>query len=379
MIVFFLPNGIGDTLMAIPAIRRLVDVRGVDGVVMVVSNGLHTRLVHRFVDRGLRTLERYDGRPFPHLRLWTRLLALRFEVICAPLLSSKPLHTAFFASLLRQVQVPSTYVAAPWLRLRRSRLALEQFDGHQVNFFVQFLAELEPLIDSSRVEFSELASKSNHGTPNVPRVTSVARIALGISCGELERHKIPGPPFFARLLNLLVRQRPIELLVIGGPADQPMIDELRSLLAPHILVEMVINLPIEALIGRLRECELGISGTTGQGHMMAAAGLPMLVLAGVTNPYESGPYVQRAVVLRHRYACGPCYQEAFRLGCGSVSCMETLDAEEGAQLVEQLLDNPEYGRDWLFKSHKQAPVPITTIKNLHARSQTEWIFSKDSQ
>jgi hypothetical protein len=50
MIVFFLPNGIGDTLMAIPALRRLVKVRGVSGVAVVVGSRLHTHLLHRFMD-----------------------------------------------------------------------------------------------------------------------------------------------------------------------------------------------------------------------------------------------------------------------------------------------------------------------------------------
>jgi hypothetical protein len=365
--------------MAIPALRRLVNVRGVDGVAVVVSNRLHTDLLHRFIDPGLRTLERYDGQRFPHLRLWARLVVLRAEAICAPMLSRKPLHTAFFASLLTRIHVPSGFVAAPWLRVQPSRLALEGFDGHQVNFFVQFLAELEPRIDRSRVAVAELEPKSSRRATDASRISSVARIAVGISCGELERHKIPSPAVYARVLNALARQQAIELLVIGGTSDQPMIEVLRSSLDPGIPVDVVINVPVVDLIGRMRECDLGISGTTGQGHMMAAAGLPMLVLAGVTNPYESGPYVERAAVLRHRYACGPCYQETYRLGCGRIPCMETLDVEEGAQLARQLLDDPMHGRDWLFKSPKQAPVPISTIKDLHSRPQAEWIFSKDIQ
>lgn len=379
MIVFFLPNGIGDTLMAIPALRRLVNVRGVAAVAVVVSSRLHTDLLHRFIDPDLQTLERYDGQRFPHMRLWARLLLLRAEVICAPMLSRKPLHTAFFASLLTRIRVPSSFAGASWLRVQPSRLALEDFNGHQVNFFVQFLAELEPRIDRSRVEVAELDPKASRREAGSSRIRAVARVAVGISCGELERHKIPSPAFYARLLNALARQQPIELLVIGGTSDQPMIEALRSSLDPGIPIDEIINVPVVDLIGRMRECDLGISGTTGQGHMMAAAGLPMLVLAGVTNPYESGPYVERAAVLRHRYACGPCYQETFRLGCGKIPCMETLDVEEGAQMAQQLLDDPMYGRDWLFRSPKKAPVSISEIKDLHARPQAEWIFSKDSQ
>jgi ADP-heptose:LPS heptosyltransferase len=258
-------------------------------------------------------------------------------------------------------------------------MSLEYFGGHQVNFFVQFLADMEPNIDRSRVEVAELKAISHHRLNGGSDVRTVARIVVGISCGELERHKIPSPSFFAQLLNSVARHQSIQLLVIGSTTDRPLIDELCCLLSTRISIELVIDLPIEELIERIGECNLGISGTTGQGHMMAAAGLPMLVLAGVTNPYESGPYVQRAAVLRHRYACGPCYQVTYRIGCGRVACMETLDVEEGARLALQLLRDSDFGSDWLYKSPKLAPVSITTITALHTRPPAEWVLSQDNQ
>lgn len=379
MIVFFLPNGIGDTLMAIPALRRLVKVRGVTNVAVVVSNRLHTHLLRCFIDPGLRTIERYDGRRFPHFRLWALLWTLGAEAICAPMLSRKPLHVAFFASLFQRVHVPSSFISESLLLLRPSKLALEHFDGHQVNFFVQFLAELEPNIDRSLVEVAELKAISHHRSNCASYTRAVARIVVGISCGEIERHKIPGPSFFASLLNSVARHQSIQLLLIGSSSDRSLIDELCCLLSPGIPIELVIDLPIEVLIQRICECDLGISGTTGQGHMMAAAGLPMLVLAGVTNPYESGPYVKRAAVVRHRYACGPCYQETYRIGCGRVACMETLDVEEAARLAEQLLNDTDFGSGWLYKSPKLTTVSITKIRALHTRPPAEWVLSEDNQ
>lgn len=106
MIIFFLPNGIGDTLMAIPALRRLMNVRGVDDVAVVVISRLHTQLLHRFIYPVMLTLRRYDSQCFSHMQLWAGLLILRAEVIRAPMLSRKALYTSFFASLLKRIQVP---------------------------------------------------------------------------------------------------------------------------------------------------------------------------------------------------------------------------------------------------------------------------------
>ncbi len=366
MIIFFLTNGIGDILMAIPALRRLIQARGVKGVAVVVSSPIHRQLLLQFITQDLRVLVRFDGRNFPNLRLWVKMLFLRADVVSAPLLSRKCLHIAFFASLIHRVQVPFSFIHSSFLGLQPSRLMLEHFPGHQVNFFVQFLAELDPSIDSSIVDPAEFSLLDRQASIGSQTSRKVPRIAVGVSCIEHERHKIPSPLVFARLLNALARLQPFELFLFGSSSDQKLIDILLSSLTQGVSVIQAIGLPIKELIGLLGECELGISGTTGQGHMMAAAGLPMLVMAGVTNPYESGPYVQRAAVLCHGYDCGPCYQETYRLGCARFSCMEALDVEEGAQLAKQLLDDPFFGLNWLFKFIKTPPVPVTTINKIHS-------------
>ncbi len=370
MIIFFLPNGIGDTLMALPAIRRLIALRGLDQVTVVVSSKLHKRILQQFIGNGVVTIERYDGKRFPHLRLFLKMFRMRATIV-APMLSRKWKHSLFFLLLGKRVLVPASFLHRSVVNLRRASISLESFDGHQVNFFVQFLSEFAPQLDCRPVDCQELglvkaATASTRTRPGVKRV------AVGINCGPLESHKIPSPALFARLLNALAHKIDIELLVVGNSDDRPQIDALFSTLDMGILVELAIGLPIEDVIVRMGECDLGLSGTTGQGHMMAAAALPMLVLAGVTNPRESGPYVQRAAILRHRFVCGPCYQESYRVGCGRIACMETLDVEEGVALALKLLTEPEFGVDWLNDAKKRPPVAVKTINEIHVMPIEFW-------
>lgn len=373
-LVFFLPNGIGDVLMAVPALRRFIEVRGLKGIRVVVGGSVHKDVLHHFIDPSLKCLIRYDARRFPNLRLWLKLFFWGGFLVSAPLLSKKKLHLMYFASLFRKVQVPASFGAKSFFRLQPSALSLNSYNGHQVNYFVQFLAEIEPCMKTSRVDYRELALP-RVGCHIPPSSKPIKRIAVGMSCGEKERHKIPPPAFFADLLNVVSKDQAIEVLIIGSSSDQPLIDKFCAEIQPHIPFEFAIGLSIDALILKLAACDLGISGTTGQGHMMAAAGLPMLVLAGVTSPTESGPYVERAEILQHRYVCGPCYQETYSFGCQIVRCMETLDVRLGAQMIIQLLNDHLCGQNWMHKVAKRPPVPVHRIEDIHKRPQIEWTAS----
>ncbi|WP_306598020.1 glycosyltransferase family 9 protein [Geothrix sp. 21YS21S-2] len=367
MIAFFLPNGIGDTLMAIPALRRLAAVEGANALTVVISSKLHRPLLTKFVGEKIRTIERYDGKPFPHVRLFLKLLFSRAKVIYAPMLSRKPMHLLFFLLMGKKVVVPRGFLGRNLLGLVRSRASLETFPGHQVNFFVQFLAEQDPRVDAAPVDPGELSLPRPEPVPPVDHALPRRfRVALGISCGGLERHKVPTAGTFAKLINAIEKRIPVHTVLIGIPSDLPLIEAFMAEMDHPEHVEKVIGLPLEDLFRELQTCDLGISGTTGQGHIMAVAGLPMLVVAGVTEPFESGPYTRRGADLRHRLACGPCYQEGYRSGCGAIQCMETLDLEEGAELAYKLLMDPEFGLDWQARNLKRFPVLIESIKGIHA-------------
>lgn len=383
--ILFLPYGLGDTLMAVPALRRLVSVRGVDGVTVVTSSAIHRHILRVFVDPAMRTIESNDGGRWAPLRLFARMLTSSASTIAAPMLSPSLGRYAFMLMLGRTVHVPTSFTRHSRLWLHRSKFLLKDFEGHQVDYFVQFLSVIEPRMDSRPVDPFELAPLAATAVERVPSTALVCpaaarrfRIVVGTSCGVPERHKIPSPVGFAKLINALARRVDIELLLIGSPADRPLIDALRAGLDPALSVSESIGQPIESLIATMRECHLGICGTTGQGHMMAAAGLPMLVLAGVTRPAESGPFVRRAAVLRHRFACGPCYQHDFRFGCGRFACMETLDVDEGATLACRMLEEPNFGADWLTTEAEVRLVPPHVINQIHQRPVGAWISPKEN-
>ena len=87
----------------------------------------------------------------------------------------------------------------------------------------------------------------------------------------------------------------------------------------------------------MSECEAGITGTTGQGHIASTCMDNLIVFDGVTSDAASGPIVKNKYVISHVRVCGPCYNEDFLYGCG-VACMNDLGAADNIEKFRASLD-----------------------------------------
>jgi heptosyltransferase-2 len=60
-------------------------------------------------------------------------------------------------------------------------------------------------------------------------------------------------------------------------------------------------------------------------HAAAALRVPLVALFGSTDPAATGPFTDRATVLRHRLPCSPCFQRTCDQG---YACLTAIKVEE---------------------------------------------------
>ena len=382
MIVLLIPMGIGDLLMTVPTIRRLIAAHGIENVLVVVTSKIHAQIATAFFGNQLKTLVRYDGRRFPNLRLLFKLFTRRPSVVYAPLLSKRPLHFVFMLLVGARSLVQETFCRTSFAWIRRVPMSQATFSGHQADYTLQFIATDDPTIDATPIHPNEmLATPDTTVIPPIPG--HPLRVAIGLSCNPIERHKIPPPPFFSEALTALAAKLPITVILIGSAADGPIHAQFRSNINNAFPIEELIDKPFGELVKALQTCHLGICGTTGHGHMMAAANLPLVVLAGVTDAAESGPLAQRAAILRHNLPCAPCYQETFRRGCGVIPCMSALQPEIAANLAWNMALDPLFGEGWQQTHRRRQPVPPSEIdrivSQLHRDDSWKLRINRDMQ
>jgi ADP-heptose:LPS heptosyltransferase/GT2 family glycosyltransferase len=114
---------------------------------------------------------------------------------------------------------------------------------------------------------------------------------------------------FAALADLLTGEAAAQVVVIGGPEDAALAEELRSLLRrPEHVLSLVGRLTLAELPVLLGACDLYVGNDSGPKHIAAALGVPTIgIHGGSVDAVEWGPLGPAAVALRRAMTCSPCY------------------------------------------------------------------------
>ena len=112
-------------------------------------------------------------------------------------------------------------------------------------------------------------------------------VLLPSTRGEAKRW--PAEAFRELGRRLLLARPAARLLVLGGPGEERLLEEVRQGLPPDRAYAWAPG-PIPALVGILRSAQLAIGNDTGPLHLAAASGVPALGLFGPTQGARNGPY-----------------------------------------------------------------------------------------
>jgi heptosyltransferase-2 len=140
---------------------------------------------------------------------------------------------------------------------------------------------------------------------------------------------------FARLARSLVNRRAAGVLVLCGPSER----ELAQQIVKQANCSDLFSLADEALSLGLskacvRRCDLLVTTDSGPRHFAAAFGRPVVTLFGPTHIGWTETYFSRAIHLQKPVPCGPCQLRTCPL---DHRCMKELSPEEVFVASERLL------------------------------------------
>ena len=321
-----LPNWLGDTVMAVPAVRALREARAEARLVLIgpwatllAGQGLADVLV-------------------PYARSWTSRLAKWDE-----------LRTLGAAAI---VLLPNSFEAAlaAWYWGARRRVGFDTGGRrrlltdplpppmprrHQIDEYLLVVECLEitggeriprleaPLADSAeRASIRELLREAGVADASAP----VVGIHLGAAYGP---SKLWPMERIADLCRLLAARGEIAVL-LGAPAD---VDVARRVVGETGARSLVGRDSPALLPSLLVEIDALVCGDTGVGHLAAALGTPVVALFGPTDPRLSAPRGPVRVI-SHAVACAPCFYRACPI---DHPCLRGIDAREVRDAVDAVL------------------------------------------
>jgi heptosyltransferase-2 len=345
-IAVFLPNWIGDVVMATPALRALR--RHFDGARII---GVHKPYVIGVLDGG----DWFD-RVIPfHGGAWSQgVLAtawkLRRERIDLAIVLPNTLRPALAAWLGRSKRIVG------YDRYRRSPLLT---DALQPERHADGRLRVSPIVDAYNRLVEHVGCPSpGHDLELFTTPADEAEAQLVWERSGLEEYPEvvclnPGAAFgsskhwpaeyFADLARSLVEQRGCGVLVVCGPAEKELARDIadRSGRAAVVALGEIPGGP-KLSLGLTKACirraDLLVSTDSGPRHFAHAFDRPVVTLFGPTHIAWTETYHPRAVHLQKQVECGPCQKRTCPL---DHRCMKWLTPDEVFRAAEGLLQgNP---------------------------------------
>ncbi|HZT98761.1 MAG TPA: lipopolysaccharide heptosyltransferase II [Ktedonobacteraceae bacterium] len=154
--------------------------------------------------------------------------------------------------------------------------------------------------------------------------------------GQSKRWPIP---YWATLLDRLIREDGTAVVLTGAPNDLPIINDVMRRMRERP-VNLAGKTSLTQLAALLQRADLLITGDSGPMHIAGAVGTPLIAIHGPTDPVLSGPVSPGATVLRSGIWCSPCYNATGPADCRfyTTQCMKNITPTQVREVVYEKLN-----------------------------------------
>lgn len=340
-VCIFLPNWLGDMVMATPMLRA---VRRHFGRTARLIGIMRPSLAG--VLAGTDWLdEQWYFHPHgkkPALRHWPLVRRMRQERIDIALLLPNSLRTAVLARLggARQRIGYSRYGRGPLLtkRIDSPRVRGYIADSPMVDYYLRIAAALGCPPESRRLELVTLGEDERSADAvwaNLGLRMDGRVIAINSGSANGPARFWPSQ-HFAELARRIADELDHDVLVMCGPKERAVAEEIIRA-ANHARVFSMADQPLDLGVAKacIRRSRMMISTDSGPRHVAAAFGKPVVTLRGPTLPVWSENPTVLAIDLRLELECIGCQNRVCPLG--HHRCMRDLTPDVVYEEVEKLV------------------------------------------
>ena len=139
------------------------------------------------------------------------------------------------------------------------------------------------------------------------------------------------------LLELLVKDGN-QIVLIGGPQEIPLLEELTEFLKLPQVINLVGKCSIKQSIAAIKRCTCSIGIDTGMQHIAGALSVPTISIFGPTNPKNHGAFSTCSYFVEHDVDCKYCYGTENYIHCKHRRCLTEITPQQVIDTVYQVLD-----------------------------------------
>ncbi len=341
-VVVFLPNWIGDAVMATPALRSLRRGFAQAQIIGVLRPAVAELL------RGTPWLDEllyHDPRRGHHsLEVVRRLRALKAQVAVLMPNSFRTALMAWLAGVRRRVGYRrygrGWLLTDPLAPPRQGRKLLRH---PMVSYYLALAYQLGCPQESPHLELATTEQDRQMADQVAQKLQLRCwhQVVVLNSSGAFGASKLWPPEHFAQLARKIANELGMQVLVICGPQERDVAHRIVQL-AAHPEVKTLAGGPLSLGLSKecVRRCRLMVSTDSGPRHFAVAFGTPVVSLFGPTPPiWGANPTACEVPMMVSGLSCLGCHRR--RCPLGHHRCMTQLSVEAVWQAVLRLLEQSQ--------------------------------------
>jgi ADP-heptose:LPS heptosyltransferase len=313
-------GGMGDILLATPAVRALARHCGTDQIDFIVGRGMKPALEGIPYLREIMEFDKggADASLTNFLPFLKRLRAARYDLfvnfhpsvktVLMALASGAPKVITFRKDRRRQPDTGRVRHAVDDFAKELKPLGIERVDDRHMDFFVP---------DAARRRVADLLRENGIGQNDPLLVVNPA------ATRDINRWP---PDRFADFLTRFAAERPdTRVALSGGKGDVDLVRGIADNTAAPVL-NLAGKVNVKELGALLERADTVLTHDTGPLHIASAVGAPIVCLSGAADPDRTGPLGQGdLVVINRELPCVPC--QGRDCGRGDIACMTQMPVD----------------------------------------------------
>ena len=151
---------------------------------------------------------------------------------------------------------------------------------------------------------------------------------------------------FARLADWLISQFKAHVILIWGPGEKGVVDEIASRMKERPIISWETE-NLFQLGGVLKKCDLHIGNDNGTKHIAVAMGKPTITIYGPQDPVSwTYPDPSRHKSLKKKVDCPDC--DKIKHKCTELSCLDLITVEDVQKVFLKLLKDHKNAKESEF-------------------------------
>lgn len=336
-ILIEMKHGLGDCIMALPAIRAIRDTYPDAHITLLVNSEANKAI---FEHSGIRINDylyfSLKNRPVSYtLKNIFKLMSRRYDIGILALQSPVKKGRIFFSMLGIKHVYGEQYLP---------QNVVSKYNNH-IHFVDRQLKVVEPIVKSIDDRTPVLFPDDNL----VKRYQYLknGRPLLAVNIGGGDKNYFNGNYVFTRswksgnMKELVDRlsQNDVDIILLGGKLEEEELPAYGNLLKKENIFNFVGATTIAESIAILSLCDLSVGVDTGMQHVAGALNTKTLSIFGPTTPCSSGcSYAENAQFLYEQIRCSPCYGSQEYYTCKNRVCLDSISPEIVEQKIVDILE-----------------------------------------